>query len=48
MGFLLTAQGFDQVQVHVDYLSGKAYAEPCRLTDTTVDAAKHILDIALQ
>ena len=48
MGLPLTAQGFDQVQVHVDYLSGKVYAVPCRSTDTAADAAKHILDMALR
>ncbi len=48
MGFPLTAQGFDQVQVHVDYLSSKVYAVPYRSTDTTADAAKHILDMALR
>ncbi len=48
MGLPLTAQGFDQVLVHVDYLSGKFYAVPCRSTDTAANSAKHILDMALR
>jgi hypothetical protein len=48
MGLPLTAQGFDQIQVHVDNLSGKVYAVPCRSTDTAADAAKLILDMALR
>ncbi len=48
MGLPLTAQGFDQVQVDVDYLWGKVYAVPRRSTDTAADATKHILDMALR
>ncbi len=35
-------QGIDQVQVHVDYLSGKVHAVPTRSTDTATDAAQII------
>ena len=48
MGLPLTAQGFDLVQDHVGYLSGKVYAVPCGSTDTATNAAKHILDMALR
>ena len=48
MGLPLTATGFDQVQVHVDYLSGKVHAVPVRSTDTAADAARLILDMALR
>ncbi len=48
MGLPLTAQGFDQVQVRVDNLSGKVYAVHCSLTDTAADAAKRILDMVLR
>ncbi len=44
----LTAQGFYQVQVHVDYSSGKVYVVPFRSTDIAADAAKHIIDIDLR
>ena len=48
MGLPMTATGFDQVQVHVDYLSGKVHAVPTRSTDTAADAARIILDMALR
>ena len=48
MGLPPTAQGFDQVQVHVDYLSGKVHAVPTRSTNTAADTAKIILDMALR
>ena len=41
MGLPRTAKGFDQVQVHVDYLSGKVHAVPTKSTDTAADAAHH-------
>jgi hypothetical protein len=34
----LTASGFDQVQVHVNHLSGKVHAVPKRSTDTVADS----------
>jgi len=48
MGLPTTATGFDQVQVHVDYLSGKVHAVPVRSTDNAADAARIILDMALR
>ena len=48
MGLPMTGTGFDQVQVHVDYLSGKVHAVPTRSTDTAADAARIILDMALR
>ncbi len=48
MGLLTTAAGFDQVQVHVDFLSGKVHAVPTKSTDTAADAAKIILEMALR
>ncbi len=44
----LTAQGFDQVQVHVDYLSGKIHAVPTKSTDTAADTAQITLNMALR
>jgi hypothetical protein len=44
----MTASGFDQVQVHVDHLSGKVHAVPTRSTDTAADAARIILEMALR
>ncbi len=41
-------KSFNQVPVHVDYLSGKVYALPCRSTYTAADAAKHILDMTFR
>jgi len=48
MGLPKTAAGFDQVQVHVDFLSGKVHAVPTRSTDTAADAAAIILEMALR
>ncbi len=50
VGFPMTASGFDQVQVHVDHLSGsgKVHAVPTRSTDTAADAARIILEMALR
>jgi hypothetical protein len=48
VGLPMTASGFDQVQVHVDYLSGKVHAVPTGSTDTAEDAAQIILDMALR
>ena len=48
VGLPMTASGFDQVQVHVDHLSGKVHAVPTRATDTAADAAQIILDMALR
>ena len=48
MGLPTTAAGFDQVQVHVDFLSGKVHAVPTKSTDTAADAAKIILEMALR
>jgi len=48
MGLPTTATGFDQVQVHVDFLSGKVHAVPTRSTDNAADAARIILDMALR
>ena len=48
MGLPRTEAGYDQVQVHVDYLSGKVHAVPTRSTDTAADAAKVILEMALR
>ena len=44
----MTASGFDQVQVHVDRLSGKVHAVPTRATDTTAYAARIVLKMALR
>jgi hypothetical protein len=44
----MTASGFDQVQVHVDHLSGKVHAVPTRTPDTAADAARIILEMALR
>ena len=44
----MTAAGFDQVQVHVDHLSGKVHAVPTRATDTATDAARIVLEMALR
>ena len=48
LGLPTTAAGFDQVQVHVDHLSGKVHAVPTRSTDTAADAAQIILEMALR
>jgi hypothetical protein len=48
MGLPRTAKGFDQVQIHVDYLSGKVHAVRTKSTDTAADAAQIILDMVLQ
>jgi hypothetical protein len=48
VGLPLTASGFDQVQVHVDHLSGKVHAVPTRSTDTAADAARIVLEMALR
>ncbi len=49
MGLPLTAQGFDQVEVHVDYLSDTVDALLVDgLRGGLSDAAKHILDMALR
>jgi transposase InsO family protein len=48
VGLPMTASGFDQVQVHVDHLSGKVHAVPTRSTDTAADAARIILEMALR
>ena len=48
MGLPKTAAGFDQVQVHVDFLSGKVHAVPTRSTDSAADAAAIILEMALR
>ena len=48
VGLPTTAAGFDQVQVHVDHLSGKVHAVPTRATDTAADAARIILEMALR
>jgi len=48
MGLPPTATGFDQIQVHVDYLSGKVHAVPTRSTATSADAAQIILEMALR
>ena len=48
MGLPTTAAGFDQVQVHVDFLSGKVHAVPTKSTDTAADAAQIILEMALR
>ena len=34
LGLPMTASGFDQVQVHVDHLSGRVHVVPTRATDT--------------
>ncbi len=47
VGLPTMAAGFDQVQVHVDHLSGKVHAVPTRATDTAADAARIILEMAL-
>ena len=39
-GLPMTASGFDQVQAHVDHLSGKAHAVPTRATDTAAAALR--------
>ncbi len=44
----MTAHDSDQVQVHVDYLSGKVYEVPSRSTDVAADAAKNILNMAFR
>ena len=48
MGLPMTAAGFDQVQVHVDFLSGKVHAVPTRATDSAADAAQILLEMALR
>jgi transposase InsO family protein len=48
LGLPMTVSGFDQVQVHVDHLSGKVHAVPTRSTDTAADAARIILEMALR
>ncbi len=48
VGLPMTASGFDQVQGHVDHLSGKVHAVPTRATDTAADAARIILEMALR
>ena len=48
MGLPPTAKGFDQVQVHVDYLLGKVHAVPNRSTATSTEAAQIILEMALR
>jgi hypothetical protein len=48
VGLPMTASSFDQVQVHVDHLSGKVHAVPTRATDTAADAAQIILEMALR
>ena len=48
VGLPMTASGFDQVQVHVDHLSGKVHAVPTRSTDTAADAARIVLEMALR
>jgi hypothetical protein len=48
VGLPMTASGCDQVQVHVDHLSGKVHAVPTRATDTAADAAQIILEMALR
>ncbi len=48
VGLPMTASGFDQVQVHVDHLSGKVHAVPTRATDTAADAAQIILKMVLR
>ncbi len=50
MGLPLTAQGFDLVQVHVEYLSGEVHAVtvPSRSMDTAANADKHILETFLR
>ncbi len=40
--------GFDQVQVHVDYLSGRVHALPTRSTATSAEAAQIILQMAMR
>jgi hypothetical protein len=46
----MTAVGFDQVQAHVDHLSGtgKVHAVPTRATDTAADAARIVLTSRLR
>ena len=44
----MTESGFDQVQVHVDQLSGKVHAVPTKATDMAADAARIVLDMALR
>ena len=48
MGLPKTASVFDQIQVHVDFLSGKVHAVPTRSTDSAADAAAIILEMALR
>ncbi len=48
VGLPMTASGFNQVQVHVDHLSGKVHAVPTCATDTAADAARIILEMALR
>ena len=48
LGLPMMASGFDQVQVHVDHLSGKIHAVPTRATDTAAGAARIVLTMALR
>ncbi len=48
MGLPPTVTGFDQVQVHVDYLSGKVHAVPTRSMTTSAEAVQIILKTALR
>ena len=48
LGLPMTESGFDQVQVHVDQLSGKVHAVPTKATDMAADAARIVLDMALR
>ena len=43
LGLPMTAAGFDQVQVHIDHLSGKVHSVPTRATDTAADAVRIVL-----
>ncbi len=47
IGLSPTATGFNQIQVHVDYLSGKVHVVPNRSTATSAEAAQIILKMAL-
>ena len=46
LGLPMTESGFDQVQVHVDHLSGKVHPVPTRAIDTAADAARILLEMA--
>ncbi len=48
MGLSRTAKGFDQVQVHIDYLPGKVHAVPTKSIDTAADTPQIILDFGLR